>query len=175
MGSLPTALIKNKLGYYYKISSQTASTDKLYVFDKFLGEVQIFDKKTIENNFKTVQLFPEKLKQIDDFKPHLDADDPTINLLTAYNPIITASAIWDVKIDANQQVCVLIADYTNSRLIFKQYDPTIAQLLLEKRFPLENFDIVESVTIQFNQQQIAERIVGLEKIEDQFYLKFKVL
>gem|GEM_PF-5441476 len=178
MGSLPTALIKNKLGYYFKISSYTASTDKLYVFDKFLGEVQIFDKKAIENkenNFKTVQLFPEKLKQIDDFKPHLNADDPKINLLTAYNPIITASAIWDVKIDANQQVCVLIADYTNSRLIFKQYDPNMAQLLLEKRFPLENFDVLESVTIQFNQQQIAERIVGLEKIEGRFYLKFKVL
>ncbi len=178
IGSLPTTLIKNKLGYYYKISSYTASTDKLYVFDKFSGEVQIFDKKTIENqknNFTVVQLFPEKLKQIDDYEPQLNADDPKINLLTAYNPIITASAIWDAKIDANQQVCVLIADYNNSQLIFKQYNPTMTQLLLEKRFPLENFDILESITIQFNQKQIAERIVGLEKIEGQFYLKFKGL
>lgn len=178
IGSLPIALKKNKLGYYFKISLYSASTDKLYVLDKYLGEVQIFDKNTIENkenNFTIVQLFPEKLKQIDDYEPQLNAEDPKINQLTAYNPIITASAIWDAKIDANQQLCVLIADYTNNQLIFQQYDPAMTQLLLEKRFTLENFDILESMTIQFNQQQIAERIVGLEKIEGRFYLKFKDL
>ncbi|WP_430614863.1 hypothetical protein [Flavobacterium sp. JP2137] len=178
IGNLPIALKKNQLGYYYKVSFYTATANRLYLFDKYLGEVQIFDKKSIEskqNRYEVVQLFPEKLRQLDDFTPVVDEQETKMNLITAYNPIVTQSAVWHAKVDADQNICLLIMDSKNHQLLFQKHNSKMDRLLVEKKFPISNEEAIISATIQFDANNRANRIVGMEKLAGSFYLKWKNL
>ncbi|MBW3520298.1 hypothetical protein [Flavobacterium sp. NKUCC04_CG] len=178
IGQLAKIYTEKKLGYFYQNSFYTSSSTTFYLFDKLSGEVQIFDKKSIDeqkNIFKTVQLFPEKITRLQNLSPQISNNETKLNLLTPFKPILTETSIWDVKTDNKKNVCILIKDNKNNQLIYRKYNSKMTKLLLEKKFELENSDILVSATIQCDINNNATRIIGIEKITGSFYFKFKNL